>query len=114
MSHTITVTLVSKPSNSKGWGRYSLSSDGGAVVKSSTGNEWVSASHKGDANEGATLVLRCQVMNRVGKRKDEVIETEEFTLVAEAGASVTIDSRPEGIAQGMTVRVEGARLAEVG
>lgn len=101
--------LLDKPSNSKGWGRYSAWVDGVAIVTSRTGNEWVSASHGGECAEGATIILKCQTMNRK-KRGGEETATEEFRLIAAAGETCEIESRP--MAQGIRLRVTGARLAE--
>ena len=102
--------LVDKPSSSKGWGRYSAKSGDAFVVRSRTGNEWVSASHDtGDMEPGAEITLTCQTMNKVGKFKKESVATETFALVVEPGAECEIESRP--LAQGMRIRCIGARLA---
>jgi hypothetical protein len=102
--------LADKPSSSKGWGRFSVKSGDAFVVRSRTGNEWVSASH--DSEElavGDAITLSCQTMNKVGKFKKEQIATESFTLIVEPGAECEIESRP--LAQGMRIKVTGARLA---
>jgi hypothetical protein len=102
--------LLDKPSSSKGWGRYSAKSGDAFVVRSRTGNEWVSASH--DSEElavGDAITLSCQTMNKVGKFRKEQIATETFHLVVEPGAECEIESRP--MAQGMRLKVTGARLA---
>jgi hypothetical protein len=105
----VQLQLIDKPSNSKGWGRYSVRSGDAYVVRSRTGNEWVSASHDtGDLDPGAEFILTCQIMNKVGKFKKEQIATETFHLIVEPGAECEIESRP--MAQGMRIKVIGARL----
>ena len=102
--------LADKPSSSKGWGRYSAKSGDACVVRSRTGNEWVSASHDSeDIADGSAITLSCQTMNKVGKFKKEQVATELFHLVVEQGAECVIESRP--LAQGMRIKVIGARLA---
>jgi hypothetical protein len=102
--------LIDKPSSSKGWGRFAAKSGDAIVLRSRTGNEWVSASHDSDdLEQGAAVKLTCQTMNKVGKFKKEQIETETFDLVVEDGAECEIESRP--MAQGMRLKVVGARLA---
>jgi hypothetical protein len=102
--------ICDKPSSSKGWGRFSVKSGDAFVVRSRTGNEWVSASHDSDdLADGSAIVVSCQTMNKVGKFKKEQIATETFRLIVEPGAECVIESRP--LAQGMRIRVIGARLA---
>jgi hypothetical protein len=102
--------LCDKPSSSKGWGRFSVKSGDAFVVRSRTGNEWVSASHDSeDLAVGDAITLSCQTMNKVGKFKRDSVATESFALVVEPGAECVIESRP--LAQGMRLKVIGARLA---
>jgi len=107
---TIEFKLIDKPSNSKGWGRFSASVNGAAIIQSRTGNEWVSANHSGESEDGAEIVLTCQIMNRIGKRKTEEITKQEYRLIVESGATADVDCRPTGVAQGMRIEVNGARL----
>lgn len=104
----VSITVVDQPSKSKGWARYALSVAGSPVLKSSTGNRWVSASHSGEAQDGAELVLEVETMNRQGKMSREERRTERFTLIVDAAATAEIESRP--MAQGMRLRVAGARV----
>jgi len=110
----IRVDITSAPSSSKGWGRYALHTllDGEPVVKSRTGNRWVSAGHEGEAAEGAALVLETQVMNRVGKgrtRREEK-RAARVELLACAGAECDVVVGTD-LAQGMRLHVTGARPA---
>lgn len=104
----VTFSIISAPSRSKGWGRYRAPAVG---VRSSTGNPWVSADHGGAGDGGATFMLDIEVELNVGSgaraRKEREMET--FALVVEAGASCVCKNIPGS--QGMTVRVDGARLA---
>ena len=93
-------------SASKGWGRYKASAEGVTLVQSATNNAWVSATHSGQANEGAIIHVTLQTMERVGKRREERIDSYDYHLVADRGASATI-----GHWNGLEVIVEGARLA---
>lgn len=107
---SITVEIVSTISKSKGWGRYSLQGANGYVVRSSTGNHWISSDKTGEAEQGATLQLATQVQEKTGSgRKDTW--TQETALVVEEGASCEVEYRPG--AQRLVLRVTGARLAEV-
>jgi hypothetical protein len=102
--------LLDKPSSSKGWGRFSVKSGDAFVVRSRTGNEWVSASHDSEElADGSAIVVSCQTMNKVGKFKRDSVATESFALIVEPGAECEIESRP--MAQGMRIKVTGARLA---
>lgn len=103
--------IMDKPSNSKGWGRYSVNQDGRKIIQSNTGNEWVSSDKAGNAEVGTQIALKTQVMLRVGKnaRAREEISTETFALIVEDGASCEIHFRPGS--QGLKLAVTGARLA---
>lgn len=106
---TVKFTLNDKPSNSKGWGRYSVSQGDRRVIESRTGNQWVSASHEGQAEAGSEIVLTAQVMLREGKYNKETIYSEVTKLVVAEGATAEIYYRPGS--QGIRITVEGARRA---
>lgn len=109
--HTIKITITDKPSNSKGWGRYAASVDGRPVLRSRTGNEWVSAGHTTDElPEGTVVTVRLQVMLRIGPRRREEITTAERRVVVAPGETCTLDLRPGS--QGLYLRLEGARILE--
>lgn len=86
---TIQFDLVNKPSNSKGWARFSATADGRPVIMSRTGNQYVSASHAGEAEPGARIALTIQTMLRHGKGRTarEEIDTDKLALIAEPGAT---------------------------
>ena len=104
----ITFTIVSNISHSKGWGRYKANTPAGRLVASSTGNEWVSADHSGDAEEGTPITATLQTMQRHGKGRTcrEEIETKLYSLVAAAGQRAEL-----GAWWGLQVVVENARIA---
>lgn len=109
---TQTTTLVKfeithNISHSKGWGRYKVAANGQPLVKSSTGNEWVSAGHSGEIAEGTPITATLQTMQRVGKMRKESINSTDYALIAETGASASL-----GYFNGLQVVVSGARLAE--
>jgi hypothetical protein len=107
----VSIKISSKPSSSKGWGRYALAlSSCQAIVTSSSGNEWVSAPHAGEAAEGAELALKIQVMLKIGKTKRQEITTETHALVAAEGESCEVDLTPGS--QGLRLSITGARLVE--
>lgn len=107
----VAVSILDKPSNSKGWGRYAVDQDGRKVVESRTGNQWVSANHAGDAQPGSQITLTMQVMLRVGNsgRQREEVSKEIHTLIVEDGASCEIEFRPGS--QGLRLAITGARQA---
>lgn len=97
----VTFALVSAPSNSKGWGRYS-STDAG--IRSSTGNEWLYAGSAGEVS-GEEFTVITQTSNR-SKSGQTTLDTTTWTMRAEPGATADLDHR--GCPQGMVVRVTGA------
>ena len=105
--------IDSKPSNSKGWARYSAAlEDGTPVVQSRTGNHWVSADHRGEVKGGEIITLTMQVMLRVGQgnRRREEITKVEHQLVARAGAECEVEHKPGS--QGLRLQITGAEPAE--
>lgn len=106
--NAIRFDLADQPSNSKGYGRYKAP---GAKVKSRTGNEWVSASHDGEAEGVFTVTIEVELTvgkgGRFGARKERSSET--FALVAAEGESATLKFYPGS--QGVKLVVTGARLA---
>ncbi|MDT8442631.1 MAG: hypothetical protein RQ723_13400, partial [Desulfuromonadales bacterium] len=108
----IAIRVADKPSNSKGWARYRLMGDDGRyVVESRTGNEWVSSSKSGEAQDGESLTLDIDVMLRVGKGRTAREERTQHTvaLVAATGAKANVRHYPGS--QGMWLQITGARLA---
>lgn len=112
VAQTVAVTIEDQPSRSKGWSRYSLSSAHGPVVRSRTGNAWVSADHAGEVAPGTALTLTAQVMLRVGKfpRQREEVSKREYRLIAEPGSVAEIRYEPGS--QGLWLRIDGARVVE--
>jgi hypothetical protein len=119
---TITCTPINEPSASKGWNRYQLFNDGRPFVQSATGNNWISSVKSAEIEDGAILILTVQTMRRVGKARTsrETIETERYTLIADAASDCTPGQREatSGINGVMStymvggyVTVTGARLA---
>lgn len=109
----IKLEILDTPSRSKGWGRAALLNDdtGIPVIRSNTGNEWVSGtSYVGEAEDGSILRLRLQVQLNVGKgaRSRKETSLDETILVAEAGAVAEIGHKPGS--QGIKVRITGARV----
>lgn len=102
----INIEILSNPSTSKGWARYSAP---GAAVRSNTGNQWVSADHSGEVAEGAEFVLTTQVCLITGKAKRKEITTEEVRLVAREGASCVVSNIPGS--QGLRLAISGAVVA---
>lgn len=94
-------------SSSKGWGRYSVRTQSALLVQSSTGNEWVSAPHSGEAEEGTAITATLQTMERVGKRREEKISTESYRLIAAEGQRAEL-----GYWNGLQIVVENAFIAE--
>jgi hypothetical protein len=101
----ITFTIAHNISHSKGWGRYKAITPSGRLVKSSTGNEWVSASHAGEAEEGTPITATLQTMQRVGKLKKESINATDYNLIAAEGRRAEI-----GYWNTLQVVVENARV----
>lgn len=79
---------------------------GGPLVQSSSGNEWVSAPHIGEAAEGTEIAVRLQTMERVGKRREERIDNYDYRLIATLGERAEL-----GFWNGLQVIVENARIA---
>lgn len=102
MNTPLTVEVVSAPSKSKGWGRWSCSAAG---VSSRTGNVWLYTGATGTA-EG-TFPLVVQTANRTKSGK-ETISTTTYELRADTDAVTLLEHR--GDPQGMTLRVVGAVL----
>lgn len=97
--------ILDKPSNSKGWARYSAPG-----VQSRTGNEWVSAPHNGDiCDNGTPFELRTQVQLRKARGGQHPLSTDTYRLVAMANECCEIEHRPGS--QGLRLRIWGARLA---
>lgn len=109
--NTIKFTLESKPSNSKGWGRYAVAQGEKKIIESNTGNQWVSSNKEGLAEAGSEIEITAQVMLREGKgfRAAENVYMEKTMLIVEDGATAEISFRPGS--QGVTIKVEGARRA---
>ena len=108
----ITFSILSTPRRSKGWARYAAANQNGCkIIQSTTGNEWVSSDKSCDAEQGSLIVIRVQVMLRVGKNRTarEEISTETHTLIAEDGAMCDIELRPGS--QGVRIGIFGARPA---
>lgn len=116
MGHVIRIAILGNLSHSKGWGRYRCQLAGvdgpaGRVVKSSTGNEWVSAGHEGAVSEGARVVLTAQVQQVTGRMNKRETTSASWTLVAAPGESCEVEHRPGS--QGIRLRVDGARVEGV-
>jgi hypothetical protein len=106
---TVKFSLTDKPSNSKGWARYSVAQGDRKVIESNTGNMWVSSSKEGQAEAGSEIVLTAQVMLREGKYNKETVYPEVTKLIVEDGATAEISFRPGS--QGIMIKIEGARRA---
>ena len=106
----VNVTVLNKPSNSKGWGRFSLTNPntGAAIQTSRTGNQWMSADMRAAEAEGPML-LTIQVMLRVGRRSE--VTKIEIPLIAMEGETLEVEHRPGS--QGMALRITGACKAVV-
>lgn len=110
---TIRAEILTKPSSSKGWGRYRVEgANGQAVMESRTGNPWLSANHSGDVEAGAEILIELDVELQVGKgggyaRKER--SQQRYRLIAEEGQTTDVEHRPGS--QGIQVRIHGARQA---
>lgn len=105
---TITFQITHNISHSKGWGRYKANTPAGPLVASSTGNEWVSAPHSGEAEEGTLITATLQTMRRSGKGRTskENVDTTPYNLIAAEGQRAEL-----GYWDGLQVVVENARIA---
>jgi hypothetical protein len=99
----VSFTLTHNISHSKGWGRYAASTARGNLVQSSTGNEWVSASHVGEATEGTEITAKIQYMLRTKKGREEIYNDAPYKLIAKQGATAKI-----GAFNGVEIMIEGA------
>ncbi len=106
---TVTFELRRTVSNSKGWARYAAAVNGSPMIQSRTGNEWVSASHEGDAAEGCEIIVRTQTMLRVGKGRTERESryNHSYVLRAEPEATCEIGSSFLGH---LHIVIRGARM----
>lgn len=110
---TIRAEILTTPSRSKGWGRYRVEGANGPVMESRTGNQWLSANHSAEVEDGAAILIEMDVELSVGKgggyaRKER--SQRQVRLVAAEGESVEVEHRPGS--QGIRVRLHGARLAD--
>lgn len=103
---TIKIEIISQPSRSKGWSRYSLKQGATRIIESRTGNEWVSADHEGQAEGDATLTM--QVCLREGRNNKETVYPKTVTLRPADGTVSEIEHRPGS--QGMRLRITGAEV----
>lgn len=114
MSNTaVTLTILSTPSNSKGWGQVSIArADGRPALKGRTvrvdaqGRAWVGAGKPRifEAVDGEVLLITMQVMLRVGKGATarQEITTETCTYLVGAPATI-FELRPGS--QGLRVSI---------
>lgn len=87
---TVDFSITHNVSTSKGWGRYKVTGQDGAVlIQSRTGNEWVSAGHSCDVPGGTPITVTIQLMLRVGKTRRETRYTDDYRLIAAAGETAT-------------------------
>lgn len=102
----VAIQITEKPSNSKGWARYSVLEGERRVIESKTGNQWVSANHAGEVADGTEITLTTEVMLRVGGKPQ--VRAKSFSLIADTAATCKIEYIPGS--QGVRLMVSGARL----
>lgn len=102
----MTVSLVTSPSKSKGWGRWTAPQ---TDARSRTGNAWLYAGWTGHVP--GQFTIRLQTSNRTKSGK-ETISSTVFGLLAEEGAEAILEH--QGDPQGMVLRILGARLVAAG
>lgn len=108
--------IASLPSTSKGWGRYAVwqdEHDGTHLVRSNSGNAWVSSPQTALVVVGSEFIVTLQCMLNVGKgsNRRREIKTVRFLMRVTPNAVTDLENKPGS--QGISLRVRGAELVEV-
>lgn len=103
--------ITGKPSNSKGWSRYSAQSDHdqSPVVTSNTGNKFISSDKEASVLPGHKFTITHQVMLKEGKYNKETVYTKHTQMIADPNHTEEIEFKPGS--QGLKIKIHGARKA---